>query len=107
MLINDVLSGFKVPSVIRMAKNNVVTLSWLLAQDMPQAYIFTERPSTFNRKAAFINDKKYVIYDYSPSFKEHSKHLKAMKSCLVAGSEFPILVTQDINPLMREVRVPL
>ena len=88
-----------------MANNNVVTLSWLLAQDIPQAYIFTERPSTFNCKAAFINDKKYVIYDYLPSFTEDSKHLKAMKSCPVAGSKFPILVTGDINPLIREVRI--
>lgn len=95
---------FKVPSVIGMTNNNVVTLSWLLAQDIPQAYIFTERPSTFNRKAAFINDKKYVVYDYLPSFTEDSKHLKAMKSCPVAGSKFPILVTRDINPLIREVR---
>ena len=87
-----------------MTNNNVVTLSWLLAQDLPQAYIFTERPSTFNRKAAFINDKKYVIYDYLPSFTEDSKHLKAMKACPVAGSKFPILVTRDINPLIREVR---
>ena len=86
-----------------MTNNNVVTLSWLLAQDIPQAYIFTERPSTFNRQAAFINDKKYVIYDYLPSFTEDSKHLKAMKSCPVAGSKFPILVTRDINPLIREV----
>ena len=100
-------SDFKVPSVIGMTNNNVVTLSWLLAQDIPQAYIFTERPSTFNRKAAFINDKKYVVYDYLPSFTEDSKHLKAMKSCPVAGSKFPILVTRDINPLIREVRVPL
>ncbi|KAL9959320.1 hypothetical protein ACROYT_G032634 [Oculina patagonica] len=85
-----------------MTNNNVVTLSWLLAQDLPQAYIFTERPSTFNRKAAFVNDKKYVIYDYLPSFTEDSKHLKAMKACPVAGSKFPILVTRDINPLIRE-----
>ena len=98
-------SGFKVPSVTGMTNNNVVTLSWLLAQDLPQAYIFTERPSTFNRKAAFINDKKYIIYDYLPSFTEDSKHLKAMKACPVAGSKFPILVTRDINPLIREVRI--
>ena len=107
MLITFVFLVFKVPSVIGMTNNNVVTLSWLLAQDIPQAYIFTERPSTFNRKAAFINDKKYVIYDYLPSFTEDSKHLKAMKSCPVAGSKFPILVTRDINPLIREVRTSL
>lgn len=100
-------SGFKVPSERGMTNNNVVTLSWLLAQDIPQAYIFTERPSTFNPKAAFINDKKYVIYDNLSSFTDHSKHLKAMKSCPVAGSKFPILVTRDINPLIREVRVAL
>ena len=83
----------------------MVTLSWLLAQDLPQrqAYIFTERPSTFNHKAAFINDKKYVIHDYSPDMARDSRHLKAMRACPVAGSNFPILVTRDINPLIREV----
>lgn len=86
-----------------MTNNNVVTLSWLLSQDLPQAYIFTERPSTFNRKATFINDKKYVIHDYSPDITSDSRHLKAMRACPVAGSKFPILVTRDINPLIREV----
>lgn len=85
-----------------MTNNNVVTLSWLLAQDLPQAYIFTERPSTFNHKAAFINDKKYLIHDYSPDTTGDSRHLKAMRACPVAGSKFPILVTRDINPLIRE-----
>lgn len=89
---------------LRMTSDNVVTLSWLLAQDLPQrqAYIFTERPSTFNHKAAFINDKKYVIHDYSPDMARDSRHLKAMRACPVAGSNFPILVTRDINPLIRE-----
>lgn len=86
--------------------NNVVTLSWLLAQDLPQrqAYIFTERPSTFNHNATFINEKKYVIHDYSPNIASDSRHLKAMRACPVAGSNFPILVTRDINPLIKEVR---
>ena len=88
-----------------MTNNNVVTLSWLLAQDLPQAYIFTERPSTFNHKATFINDKKYVIHDYSPDKNGDSRHLKAMRACPVAGSKFPILVTRDINPLIREVSI--
>ena len=88
-----------------MTNNNVVTLSWLLAQDLPQAYIFTERPSTFNHKAAFVNDKKYVIHDYSPDITGDSRHLKAMRACPVAGSKFPILVTRDINPLIREVSI--
>lgn len=84
--------------------NNVVTLSWLLAQDLPQrqAYIFTERPSTFNHNATFINEKKYVIHDYSPNIASDSRHLKAMRACPVAGSNFPILVTRDINPLIKE-----
>ena len=90
-----------------MTNNNVVTLSWLLAQDLPQAYIFTERPSTYNHKAAFINDKKYVIHDYSPDITGDSRHLKAMRACPVAGSKFPILVTRDINPLIREVSILL
>ncbi|XP_027037422.1 uncharacterized protein [Pocillopora verrucosa] len=85
-----------------MTNNNVVTLSWLLAQDLPQAYIFTERPSTFNHNATFVNDKKYVIHDYLPNITEDNRHLKAMRACPVAGSKFPILVTRDINPLIRE-----
>ena len=89
-----------------MTNNNVVTLSWLLAQDLPQAYIFTERPSTFNHNATFVNDKKYVIHDYLPNITEDNRHLKAMRACPVAGSKFPILVTRDINPLIREVRLP-
>ena len=83
--------------------NNVITISSLLAQDLPQAYILTERPSSFDHNATFINDKKYVIHDYSPNNTTDSRHLKAMRACPVAGNKIPILVTRDINPLIKEV----
>lgn len=83
--------------------NKIVTLGSLLAQDLPQAYILPERPSTFNHKASFVNDIKYVIHDYSSNMSADHRHLKAMRACPVAGNELPMLLTRDVNPLIKEV----
>lgn len=87
--------------------NNTVTLSSLLARDVPQAYILPERPSTFNHKASFVNDKKYIIHDYSSNITADHRYLKAMRACPVAGNELPILLTRAVNPLIRDVRKTL
>lgn len=83
--------------------NNVVTLSSLLVRDAPHAYILPERPSTFNHKANFVNDKKFIIHDYSSNITTDHRYLKAMRACPVAGNELPILLTRAVNPLIREV----
>ena len=85
--------------------NKVVTLGSLLAQDLPQAYILPERPSTFNHKARFVNDVKYVIHDYSSNMSADYRYLKAMRACPVAGNELPILLTRDVHSLIKEVRL--
>ena len=85
--------------------NKVVTLGSLLAQDLPQAYILPERPSTFNHKARFLNDVKYVIHDYSLNMSADHRYLKAMRACPVAGNELPILLTRDVHSLIKEVRL--
>lgn len=87
--------------------NNLVTLSSLLAKDVPQAYILPERPSTFNQKASFVNDKKYIIHDYSSNITTDHRYLKAMRACPVGGNELPILLTRAVNPRIREVRKTL
>lgn len=84
--------------------NNIVTLGSLLAKDLPLAYILPERPSTFNHRASFVNDKKYVIHDYSLSITADHRYLKAIRACPVAGNELPILLTRAVNPLIKEVR---
>ena len=84
--------------------NNIVTLSSLLVKDVPQAYILPERPSTFNQKSSFVNDKKYIIHDYSSNITDDHRYLKAMRGCPVAGNELPILLTRPVNPLIKEVR---
>lgn len=84
--------------------NNIVTLGSLLVKDLPLAYILPERPSTFNHKASFVNDKKYVIHDYSSNITADHRYLKAMRACPVAGNELPILLTRAVNPLIRGVR---
>ena len=75
-----------------------------MAQDLPQACILPERPSTFNHKASFVNDKKYVIHDYSSNIIADHRYLKAMRACPVAGNELPILLTRPVNPRIKEVR---
>ena len=87
--------------------NNIVTLSSLLVKDVPQAYILPERPSTFNQKSSFVNDKKYIIHDYSSNITDDHRYLKAMRACPVAGNELPILLTRPVNPLIKEVRKTL
>ena len=87
--------------------NNIVTLSSLLAKDVPQGYILPERPSTFNQTASFVNDKKYIIHDYSSNITADHRYLKAMRACPVAGNELPILLTRAVNLLIREVRKTL
>jgi len=87
--------------------SNIVTLSSLLAKDVPQAYILPERASTFNHKASFVNDTKYIIHDYFSNITADHRYLKAMRACPVAGNELPILLTRPVNPLIREVRKTL
>jgi len=87
--------------------NNIVTLSSLLAKDVPQAYILPERPSTFNHKASFVNDKKYIFHDNSSNITADHRYLKAMRASPVAGNELRILLTRPVNPLIREVRKTL
>ena len=87
--------------------NNIVTLSSLLVKDVPQAYILPERPSTFNQKSSFVNEKKYIIHDYSSNITDDHRYLKAMRACPVAGNELPILLTRPVNPLIKEVRKTL
>ena len=87
-----------------LTNNNVVTLGSLLAQDLPQAYILPERPSTFNHKASFVNSRSYRIHDYSPDMTADHRYLKAMRACPVAGNDLPILLTCAVHPLINEVR---
>lgn len=70
----------------------VITLGSLYSKDLPDGFILPERPSSFNPKAKFLNDERYVVHDTPPWPLFYIEYLKPVQLCLVAGNELPLLV---------------
>ncbi|KXJ29890.1 hypothetical protein AC249_AIPGENE3036 [Exaiptasia diaphana] len=72
--------------------NKVVTLGSLYIKDLPDGFFLPQYPSSFNPKAKFLNDEKYVLHDIPAYSIFNIEYLKPMQLCLIVGNDLPILV---------------
>lgn len=71
----------------------IVTLTSLVSQDLPPGgSILLEFPSSSNRNLSFVNDEKFLIYDFPPPSSFYNEYLLPLRACPVAGNNVPILL---------------
>ena len=84
------------------AATPVVTLSSLYCQDLHNAYIMPEYPSSFQKNAKFLNENKYFIHDFPPLSLEYIEYLRPIRMCPVAGNDLPILLHHPPNTILQD-----
>lgn len=71
----------------------MVTLTSLVSQDIPRGgSILLEFPSSSNTSLTFVNDEKFLIYDFPPPSSFYNEYLLPLRACPVAGDRVPLLL---------------
>jgi hypothetical protein len=70
----------------------MVTMTSLVSQDVPSGAILLEFPSSSNKNLRFVNDEKFLIYDFPPPSAFYNEYLLPLRACPVAGNELPLLL---------------
>lgn len=80
---------------INLEDGGPVTLGNLFHQDLKNANILSNYPTSFVMDYRFLNDKKYRIFDIQKSGPKKNNpflYLYPGRICSIAGNEFPILM---------------
>ena len=80
-----------------------LTLGNLFHQDLKNANILSNYPTSFVKDYRFLNDKKYRIFDIQKGPKKNNPflYLYPGRICSIAGNEFPILMDKaPVDELM-------
>lgn len=71
---------------------SLVTLTSLFSQDLPDGAVLLEFPSSSNKSLRFVNDEKFLIYDFPPPTAFYNEYLLPLRACPVAGDKLPLLL---------------
>jgi len=83
--------------------DTIVTLTSLVSQDLPRSgCILLEFPSSSNRNLAFVNDEKFVIYDFPPPSLFYNEYLLPLRACPVAGNKVPLLLNGNPSNALQQ-----
>ncbi|XP_031567955.1 uncharacterized protein LOC116302732 [Actinia tenebrosa] len=72
---------------------SLVTLTNLFSQDLPDGTILFEFPSTSNKGLRFVNDEKFLVYDFPPPTAFKNEYLLPLRACPVAGNKLPLILS--------------
>jgi len=77
---------------VMMFSKNVVTIGRLIQKCLREVCLLPQTPSSNSKEYRFLNDRKYWVYDSSPSPLYYDRLLSPFRHLPAAGNEIPIIM---------------